>query len=114
MVYHCISKAISNDFYKHSKHPDQYNDEKILDESSLPPWMELDTLYYFGDNIQTENRPSGEIKMIECQELILKNMQKSKEAGFSFKVNMGDRLFHLMTDTESERMNWTVALRSST
>ena len=48
-------------FIYDTKHPDEYNDEKILDESSLPPWMELDTLYYY-DNHNTLN-PKGEIKM---------------------------------------------------
>lgn len=83
--------------------------------------MEIDTLYYFSTNDYMEKiklgnndfKPKGEIKMLECQELILKNMQKSKEAGFSFKINMGDRLYHLMTDTESERIKWTTALTTS-
>ncbi len=33
-------------------------------------------------------------------------MQKSKESGYSFKINMGDRLFHLMCDSESERVKY--------
>jgi hypothetical protein len=42
-------------------------DEKILDESCLPPWLELDTLYYFGDKMKEDNyKPKGDIKMIEC------------------------------------------------
>lgn len=86
-----------------------------MDESSLyfylsyyssPPWLELDTLYYFGDKSKEDFKPKGDIKMIECQELIIKNMSKSKESGFSFKINMGDRLFHLMTDSELERMKY--------
>ncbi len=61
--------------------------------------------------------------MIECQELIIKNMIDSKESGFSFKINMGDRLFHLMTDSETDRtklieisfyfFRWTTALSQS-
>lgn len=40
-------------------------------------------------------------------------MQKSKESGFTFKINMGDRLYHLMTDTEQERKKWQTALSHS-
>lgn len=40
-------------------------------------------------------------------------MQKSKETGFSFKINIGDLLIHLMTDLESERVKWTEAFKQS-
>jgi hypothetical protein len=40
-------------------------------------------------------------------------MQKSKETGYSFKINVGDRIFHLMATTESERMKWHQALKVS-
>ncbi len=40
-------------------------------------------------------------------------MAKSKEKGFTFSVNMGDRLYHLMADMETERENWVEALSSS-
>jgi hypothetical protein len=30
--------------------------------------------------------------MTDCQEIIIKNMQNSKETGFSFKINIGDYL----------------------
>ena len=60
--------------YCYPKNPEHYNDEKILDENSLPPWMEIDTLYYFSTNDyiekiklgNTEFKPKGEIKMLEC------------------------------------------------
>jgi len=32
-------------------------DEEILPEGSLPPWMELETMYYFDDNeIRSESK----------------------------------------------------------
>ena len=30
-------------------------------------------------------------------------MTKSKESGYTFKINIGDRLYHLMADTEIDR-----------
>ena len=33
-------------------------------------------------------------------------MTKSKESGYTFKLNMGDRLYHLMADSELQRTKW--------
>jgi hypothetical protein len=30
-------------------------------------------------------------------------MSSSKESGYTFKINIGDRVYHLMSDTEVER-----------
>lgn len=38
-------------------------------------------------------------------------MATSKEEGFTFRINCGDRIFHLMTETSTERKNWINALR---
>lgn len=43
------------------------------------------------------------MNMRECMNVESKNMSKSKEDGFSFKINMGDKIYHLMCDTEIER-----------
>ncbi|CAD8118152.1 unnamed protein product [Paramecium sonneborni] len=94
-------------------YPD-YNDEKILHESQLPPWLELDTITYFKQ--KEEGKPpkaKGDVKMLDCQEIIIKNMSKSKESGYTFKLNMGDRLYHLMADSELERQKWQSALSAS-
>ncbi|CAK57824.1 unnamed protein product (macronuclear) [Paramecium tetraurelia] len=91
-----------------------YNDEKILQESQLPPWLELDTITYFKQ--KEEGKPpkaKGDVKMLDCQEIIIKNMSKSKESGYTFKLNMGDRLYHLMADSELERTKWQTALSAS-
>jgi hypothetical protein len=40
-------------------------------------------------------------------------MQKSKEPGYSFKINVGDRIYHMMANSESERMKWNAALKTS-
>lgn len=41
--------------------------------------------------------------MVDCIEIFEKDMSKSKEKGFSYSINMGDRLYHFMADTEFER-----------
>ena len=44
--------------------------------------------------------------MSECLEITEKSMEKSKEKGFSFKINTGDRLYHLMAEDENERRSF--------
>lgn len=44
--------------------------------------------------------------MTECIEVINKDMSKSKEKGFTFRINFGDRIYHLMADTETDRERW--------
>lgn len=51
--------------------------------------------------------------MEQCIEIFDKDMSQSKEKGFTFSVNMGDRLYHLMSDTEIERRAWVSSLRIS-
>lgn len=51
--------------------------------------------------------------MQDCLEIIEKDMTTSKEEGFTFKINCGDRIFHLMTETSTERKKWVSALRTS-
>ena len=36
-------------------------------------------------------------------EITEKSMEKSKEKGYSFKINIGDRFYHLMAENEEER-----------
>ena len=85
-----------------------------MDEKGLPPWMELDTMYYYTmDDENDASEPKGDIPMKECLEILVKDKENSKEKGFSFKINMGDRIFHLNTDLKIEREKWVTALRKS-
>ena len=43
------------------------------------------------------------INMRECVKIVTKDMSNSKEKGFSFKINMGERIYHLQTDTDLDR-----------
>ena len=75
-------------------------DEEILTEAKLPPWMELETIYYFddkeilGDAKALKDIPMKYLAYIimpfmenrECLGVIVKDMSKSKDKGFTFKV----------------------------
>lgn len=100
-----------------------YSDEKILAENILPPWMELDALYYFKvkskDDIGTGN---AKVKMAEVLNISEKDMvickkvtkkSTSKEEGFSFVIDKGEELFLFMTETEFDRKTWVTSLKLS-
>lgn len=45
----------------------EYNDEKILFENQLPPWIELDSLVYFKYKDESKApKAKGNIKMLDC------------------------------------------------
>ena len=71
-----------------------------MDVNLLPPWMDLDTMYFFTDSKLPENE---NIPMNECIEIIEKDMSKSKDKGFTFKINLGEKIVNLMVDTEEDR-----------
>ncbi|KAL4426634.1 hypothetical protein ABPG74_018712 [Tetrahymena malaccensis] len=92
----------------------EYFDEEILQETDLPPWMELDTLYQFKiESKENIGKPKKGLKMSQCIEVFDKDMSKSKEKGFTFSINMGDRLYHLMAETAVERISWVSKLKTS-
>ena len=76
--------------------------------------MDLDTLYYYNlHSMEDIGKPKKGIKMNDCLEIFEKDMSKSKETGFSFSINMGDRLYHLMCESETDRKKWMQALNIS-
>lgn len=47
-------------------------------------------------NKQTKKDGSNmSIPMSECVQVVSKDMKNSSEKGFSFKINVGDRIYHL-------------------
>lgn len=46
-------------------------------------------------------------------EIFEKDMSTSKEQGFTFRINCGDRIFHVMVESSYDRKNWITALRKS-
>jgi len=89
-------------------------DEEILSVSQLPPWMELETIYYFDDKeILTESKYLKNIVLQDCNGVIVKDMTKSKDKGFTFKIDMGETIYHLNAETLKENQQWTVAIELS-
>lgn len=80
-------------------------DEEILEENKLPPWMELDTLYLYKFTSKTSKKEQKkkEIKMKDCLEIIEKDMKNSKETGYGFKINLGEKLVHMNAESEDDR-----------
>lgn len=92
-----------------------YEDEKILQENEVPTNFNLDTLYYFKIKTKDElGQPKGVINMMNCLDVLVKDMSKSKEKGFTFRVNACDRIYQLMSDLETDRRRWVQALKNST
>jgi len=76
--------------------------------------MELDTLYYYGfKDKENLGKPKKGIKMLDCIEVFEKDMTKSSETGFSFSINMGERLYHLMVEYATDRELWIQATKNS-
>ena len=68
--------------------------------------MNVDVLYYFQIEKDSDNKyflakdskddgKSMSINMSQCVAIEHKDMLNSKEQGFSFKINMADRIYHL-------------------
>ena len=75
---------------------DYLNDPRVLDETQIPPLLELDTVYFFimGKKGDTSGQ-CGEIKTIEIINITTKDMSKSKtENGHAMIVDTGHSLYH--------------------
>lgn len=91
----------------------QETDEAIIKESQLPPKMELETLYYYEYDFEGDaSGPKGSIPMSNCLD-VLKDDGKIGGKEHLFKINMGDRIFVIATETELDRDKWIDALRNS-
>lgn len=54
-----------------------YSDEKILQANQLPPWMELDCLYYFKIKSKEDvGTGTSKVKMAEALDISEKDMVK--------------------------------------
>ena len=52
-----------------------YSDEKILAANQLPPWMELDCLYYIKAKSKDDfGKPTCKVKMAEALDITEKDM----------------------------------------
>ncbi|CAD8202780.1 unnamed protein product [Paramecium pentaurelia] len=92
--------------------PEIQEDEEILQQQDIN--LELDTLIYINQKVNEKLiKRKAYIKLQNCKEIIIKNMQKSSDHGFIFKLNMGDQIYSLMANSENDRMRWQHALNES-
>ncbi|KAL4438805.1 hypothetical protein ABPG74_013478 [Tetrahymena malaccensis] len=89
-----------------------YTDERILTNSDLPPWMDIDKLYYFDSNKISENKKtSKELSMQDILEVKqFDSIQSHQEKGFVFIVSEQKRDYYLCTNLETDRQKWISAL----
>lgn len=91
------------------------NDPRSLDETLIPPLLELDTLYYYimgkaGDL----SGQCGEIKTLDILSVSVKDMAKSKkETGHALMIDTGGSHIHLNTACRFELEKWLEALLCS-
>ena len=88
-------------------------DENIIRETQLPPKIELDVIYYYQYEFEGDaSGPKGSIPMSNCLD-VMKVDSKIAEKENSLKINMGDRIFVIASETELERDKWIDAIRNS-
>ena len=75
------------------------NDLHVMDETLIPPLLELDTIYYYIMGKEGDvSGQCGEIKTIDILNVTVKDMTKSKsEEGHALIIDTGTQIFHLNT-----------------
>ena len=70
-----------------------------MDETLIPPLLELDTIYYYIMGKEGDvSGQCGEIKTIDILNVTVKDMTKSKsEEGHALIIDTGTQIFHLNT-----------------
>ena len=90
-------------------------DSKELAQSMLPPWMELNVIYYFDvggftiSNEQVQNAPKGFIVTND----ILDVMEEDLDKDYLLKLNVGERIYVFSCQTSIERDQWVKAIKRS-
>ena len=90
-------------------------DPRVMDETLIPPLLELDTIYYYIMGKKEDTSGScGEIKAIEILDIMVKDMSKSKsEEGHALIIDAGKFKVHLNTLHKFELEKWNEAIRCS-
>ena len=91
------------------------SDPRTMDETLIPPLLELDTIYYYimgkaGDS----SGQCGEIKTIDILNVTIKDMSKSKgESGHALIIDTGTNRIHLNTPHKFDLETWLEAILCS-
>lgn len=93
---------------------DYVEDPRILDETLVPPLLELDTIYYYimGKEGDTSGQ-CGEIKTIDILNVTVKDMSAKRELGHALIIDTGTDIFHLNTEHKFELEKWLEAILCS-
>ena len=88
-------------------------DDIHVPETQLPNWMRHNHIYYFSFTSPEDNSAClGEIPTALCT-VRIKDMSKSKDPGFSFYLDVGNRKFMLNTEDEAELKRWVDCIEAS-
>jgi len=88
-------------------------DDLYVPETQLPNWMRHNHIYYFNFTSPDDSSAClGEIPTGLCT-VRIKDMSKSKDPGFSFYLDVGNRKFMLNTEDEGEMKRWVDCIEAS-
>lgn len=88
-------------------------DDLYVPETQLPNWMRHNHIYYFNFTSPDDSSAClGEIPTALCT-VRIKDMSKSKDPGFSFYLDVGNRKFMLNTEDEGELKRWVECIEAS-
>lgn len=90
------------------------DDPVIMDDTCIPPLIELDTLYFYimgrkGD----ESGVIEEVPTTDILEVVVKDMTLSTEKGHAMIIDTGDNKHHLNFDYKFDLEKWREAILCS-
>ena len=86
-------------------------DPNVLSENELPPLLEFDTMYYYYmDSWEDKSDCQGHIRTVDINNILLKDMSKSKEEGHAFILDAGARRYHMNCRYKFELERWVNAI----
>ena len=89
-------------------------DPRIIEETQIPPLLELDTLYfYIQGNKGDTSGVSGELNCIEILDIQIKDMEAATEEGHALLIDAGHTKYHLNFDYRYQLEQWREALLCS-
>lgn len=89
-------------------------DPNVLEETQIPPLLELDTLYFY--IMGQEGDTSGVMDEVPTTQIIdveVKDMTKSTEQGHAMIIDVGDNKYHLNFDYKFQLEEWREAILCS-
>ena len=109
---------ISSKPFLTTESPDTVSPQRIT-EDQLPPWMELDTLFYF--HYKTNDDKSPFIRKIPLRNFVSMEIENQNQQhgildeteGYSFKLVTKERTFHFKAELITEMNKWILALEGS-